>query len=295
MIQVRRRALIPRAMFGRVNSMKQGISTRRRGLRSGRGVVSLLLMLAWVSGRCEAPTAAISAFNAYAEKAESRLRKQHQGADGFLVSVGTNSRTDDRLRNGQLIIEQLTRDEEAELPGALLHHWRGTAFVQGATAADFERLMKNLNGYPRTFAPQVVKANILTPHGENHFTATMRVRQHHVITVVMDPTYDVRFGRLDAQHGYSIARSTKISEIDEPGTAKEHALSENEEHGFLWRMNTYWSYEEREGGLYMQVESISLTRAIPVGLGWAVKPYVESVPRESLEFTLRATCNALKK
>ena len=69
----------------------------------------------------------------------------------------------------------------------------------------------------------------------------------------------------------------------------------SEEHGFLWRLNTYWSYEERDGGLYMQVESVSLTRAIPTGLGWAVGPFVESVPRESLEFTLRAACNALRE
>jgi hypothetical protein len=205
---------------------------------------------------------------------------------------------DARLRQGQVIIEQVIQGEAAELPGALLHHWRGSAFVQGATTADFERLMKNFNGYPRTFAPQVTRASILTPDKDgvsNHFTATMRVRQRHVITVVMDPTYDIRYGGLDAQHGYSISRSTNIAEIGSPGTAKEHALSENEEHGFLWRMNTYWSYEERDSGLYMQVESISLTRSIPAGLGWVVRPYVESVPRESLEFTLRCACNALKK
>jgi len=276
--------------------MKRGISTGRRVWGGAQGIALLLLMSAWVSGRCEAPpVSAVSAFNAYAGTVESRLRNQHQKPDGFLASVGTDPQKDERLRKGQVIIEQLTRGKEADLPGALLHHWRGTAFVNGATAGDFERLMKNFNSYPRTFAPQVVKASILTPHQDNHFTATMRVRQRHVITVVMDPTYDIRYGRLDAQHGYSIARSTKIAEIDAPGTAKEHPLSENEEHGFLWRMNTYWSYEERDGGLYMQVESISLTRGIPAGLGWVVRPYVESVPRESLEFTLRAACNALKK
>ena len=276
--------------------MKRGISTGRRVWGGAQGIALLLLMSAWVSGRCEAPpVSAVSAFNAYAGTVESRLRNQHQKPDGFLVSVGTDHQKDERLRKGQVIIEQLTRGKEADLPGAMLHHWRGTAFVNGATAGDFERLMKNFNSYPRTFAPQVVKASILTPHQDNHFTATMRVRQRHVITVVMDPTYDIRYGRLDAQHGYSIARSTKIAEIDAPGTAKEHPLSENEEHGFLWRMNTYWSYEERDGGLYMQVESISLTRGIPAGLGWVVRPYVESVPRESLEFTLRAACNALKK
>ena len=115
----------------------------------------------------------------------------------------------------------------------------------------------------------------------------MRVRQKHVITVVMDATYDIGFGRLDARHGFSISRSTRISEIGEAGTGKERVLGSSEEHGFLWRLNTYWSYEERDGGLYVQIETISLSRAIPAGLGWALRPYVESVPRESMEFTLR--------
>jgi hypothetical protein len=166
--------------------------------------------------------------------------------------------------------------------------------VPGARAADFERLMKDFGSYPRTYAPQVVQAKVLAQQGD-HMQATMRVRQKHAITVVMDTAYDVTFARLDAQHGYSISRSTRIAEIDAPGTAKERALGRGEEHGFLWRLNTYWSYEERDGGLYMQIESVSLTRAIPTGLGWAIGPFVESVPRESLEFTLRATCNALRK
>jgi len=123
----------------------------------------------------------------------------------------------------------------------------------------------------------------------------MRVRQKHVITVVMDTTYDVTLGRLNAQHGYSTSRSTRISEIDSPGTDRERALNSSEEHGFLWRLNTYWSYEERGGGLYLQVESISLSRSIPLGLGWALRPYVENVPRESLEFTLRSARNAIQK
>jgi hypothetical protein len=121
--------------------------------------------------------------------------------------------------------------------------------------------------------------------------AWMRVRQHHVITVVMDTTYDVTFGTLDAQHGYSISRSTRISELDSQG----HAIDASQDHGFLWRQNTYWSYEQRDGGLYIQVESVSLTRSIPTGLGWVVEPFVESVPRQSLEFTLRSACTTLHR
>lgn len=294
MFGVMRRALIPSARFEKVNHVKQRIHVGRSVSSVGRFLAFLLMVFVWVSAHCEPQGAAVSTFNAYAGKVELRLREQHRRADGFLV---LNFQTNARLRNGELIIEQLSRGSEAELPGALLHHWRGTAFVPDATAADFERLMKNFDSYPRTFAPQVMQVRIPTQDkdGPDRFLVRMRIRQRRVITVVMDATYDIRYGRLDAQHGYSISQSTKIVEIDSPSTAQEHALSQSEEHGFLWRMNTYWSYEEREGGLYMQVESISLTRSIPVGLGWAVRPYVESVPRESLEFTLRAASSALKK
>jgi hypothetical protein len=211
--------------------------------------------------------------------------------DGFLA--GASASGPDRLRRGELMVEQLTPATDGARAGAMLHHWRGTAFAPGATVADFERLMKDFNSYPQHFSPQVTEARALTQQGDRA-QAEMRVRQKHGITVVMDAAYDITFGWLDAQHGWSSSRSTRIAEIDAAGTAKERVLSASEDHGFLWRMNTYWSYEERDGGLYMQIESVSLTRAIPNGLGWLIGPFVESIPRESLEFTLRATCKALK-
>jgi hypothetical protein len=140
----------------------------------------------------------------------------------------------------------------------------------------------------------VLTAKVLSQQGD-HFQVVMRVRQKHIITVVMDTSYDVTFARLDARHGYSISHSTQISEIDSPGTPGERALTSSQEHGLLWRLNTYWSYEERDGGFYMQIETVTLTRSIPLGLDWAVGPFVESVPRESLEFTLRSTYNALRR
>jgi hypothetical protein len=121
----------------------------------------------------------------------------------------------------------------------------------------------------------------------------MRVRQKHVITVTLDAEYDVTFSRVDGKRGFSVSRSRRISEIDAPGTPGERALDAEHEHGFLWRLNTYWTYEERGEGLYLQVEAVSLTRSIPLGLGWAVRPWVERVPRESLEFTLGSARAAL--
>jgi hypothetical protein len=247
----------------------------------------------WVLAEEPSP-AAVNAFNAYVRTVESRLADQHRAANSFLAPVPSGSQGQARLRRGESIIEQLTPSTGADLPGALLHHWRGTMFVPGARAQDFERLMMDFNAYPQHYSPQVMRAKLLAQQ-KDQLQATMRVRQRHVLTVVMDTTYDIVYGRLDAQHGYSISRSTQISEIDSPGTAGEHALSPSQAHGFLWRLNTYWSYEERDGGLYLQIESVSLTRSIPLGLGWAIQPFIESVPRESLEFTLRSTCIALRK
>jgi hypothetical protein len=105
----------------------------------------------------------------------------------------------------------------------------------------------------------------------------------------------VSFGRFDEHNAYSISRSTRIAEIEAPGTSRERAFPAGEEHGFLWRQNTYWSYREGDGGLYVEIESVSLSRSIPNGLGWAVRPFVQSVPQESLEFTLRSACNAVRK
>jgi len=233
---------------------------------------------------------ATAAFDADVRTLEARLAAQHRSRESFLAPEDWAA-----LRRGDVAIEHLTRSPGKELPGALEHDWRGTAFVAGATGADFERVMQDSGDYPRVFAPEVVRAKVLERLGDGHFLTVMRVRQKHVLTIVLDSSYDVAFERLDAQDGYSRSRSTKIEEIADAGTAKEHALGAQEDHGFLWRLNSYWSYEQRDGGLYMQIESISLTRSIPTGLGWAVGPYVESVPRESLEFTLRAVCGALKK
>ena len=244
--------------------------------------------------RAEPTPAAVAAYNSYVGVVETRLARQHRSQNGFLVAGPFTPQNEPRLRRGELIVEQLTPSTGVGLPGAMLHHWRGTAFVAGAKAADFERLLRDFDAYPRHFSPQVVEAKVLSEQGD-HLQASMRVRQRHVIAVVMDTAYDIAFGQLDAQHGYSISRSTRIAEIEAAGTSAERALTSSQEHGFLWRQNTYWSYEERDGGLTMQIESVSLTRSIPIGLGWAVGPFVESVPRESLEFTLRSVCNALRR
>ena len=263
------------------------------------GVIGLWILSVVSAASLPGPQpAAVVGFDSYVRAVEARLADQHRDPEEFLTPSARDAHAARQLQDGELIVERVTPAVGTDLPGALLHHWRGTAFARGASAADFELLLRDFNNYPRHFAPQVVEAGVLAhPAGklEDHVLARLRVRQQHLITVVMDTTYEVSFGRLDELHGWSTAQSKEIREIQESGTAKERALPTGEEHGYLWRINTYWSWEERDGGLYLQIESVSLTRSIPRGLGWAVDPLVESIPRESLEFTLQSACNALRR
>jgi len=47
-------------------------------------------------------------------------------------------------------------------------------------------------------------------------------------------------------------------------------------------------------GVYLECRTISLSRNIPTGLGWIIRPMVSSLPRESLTATLESTVRALK-
>ena len=252
----------------------------------------LVLSLAATSAcfAIEPTPAAVGAFDAYARTVEARLGNPscspNRSFPGSTPAAGDQA----RLRRGELIVESIPLTGGTPHPGALLSHWRGRAFISGATTGDFERLLQDFDDYPRYFVPQVIQARVLSRDGD-HLSAAMRIVQHHILTVTMDTAYDITFRRVDPQCGSSISRSTSIAEIGSNG----RPLQSSEEHGFLWRLNTYWNYEERDSGLYIQIETISLTRSVPAGLGWLIGAYVESIPRESLEFTLRSVCHALQQ
>ncbi len=254
-----------------------------------RSLAAVLLLIAMPA---TAQTPATPAFNSYTAAVEHRLAAQHASTANFLARAD-----DGRLHVGEILLEHLTEPTAPAQPNAagsttMLHSWRGTAFAPNAHARDFEHLLRDLPAYPKIFAPEVLRASILSSQGD-HLQTALRVRQQHGLTVTMDTTYDLTFSHLDPQHGFSTSRSLRITEIADPGTPDEHPLGPADEHGFLLRLNTYWTWEERPDGLYLQIETVSLSRNIPQGLSWIIGPYVESIPRDSLEFTLRSARNAL--
>ena len=175
-----------------------------------------------------------------------------------------------------------------------MHHWRGSAFVPNAEPKDMLALLRDYGGFSKFYAPRVVFSRALADNGETA-TVAMRLKEQFGFTaVVLDSQYEVRTGLADGNRGYSFSRSTHIWQVDDPGTARERRRPEGDDDGYLWRLNSYWTFARIDGGLLIECEAVSLTRDIPVGLGWLIAPIVENLPRTSLEFTLKATKNALE-
>ena len=120
-------------------------------------------------------------------------------------------------------------------------------------------------------------------HEGNHFRIFLRLLKKQVITVVLDTEHDVQYERIDANTWRSSSRTTRISEV-ERGQAERAGLPPGTGQGFLWRLNSYWRFEERDGGTWIECEAISLTRDIPTGLGWVIQPVIKRAPGEPAEY-----------
>src|SRR5947199_67458 len=120
-----------------------------------------------------------------------------------------------------------------------------------------------------------------------------RLPKKKVITVVLSTEHDVKYTPVDKNRWRSVSRSTKIAEVDKAGKPEEREKPPGTGEGFLWKLNSYWRFEERDGGVWVECEAISLTRNVPTGLGWVVEPIIRDLPKESLANTLRSTRNAL--
>jgi hypothetical protein len=254
-------------------------------------LVILLVAVASGASAADLQPRTVAAFDRYVRATEARL-----GATGpFLWVDGLPAAERQRrlaeVRRGEVIIERLStreRGQTIDIPGGMVHHWVGTTFVPGATVAGVVDLLTDYDSHASIYAPRIARSRLIDRQGDT-FRFFLRFVMHKVITVVVNSEYQGRFARPAADQAEGRFSSTRIAQVEEPDTAEEHELPVGHDGGYLWRLNTYWRLLERDGGTYLQCESISLTRGIPTGLGWVVGPFVTSIPRESLEFTLETT------
>jgi hypothetical protein len=73
------------------------------------------------------------------------------------------------------------------------------------------------------------------------------------------------------------------------GTPEEHLLPEGEGTGLIWRLSSITRLEERDGGVYAELEGYALSRDIPAVLRLFVSPIVRRVSRDSVATSLHQT------
>ena len=264
----------------------------------------LLYVAAWAaaSGSVDAADLhadTVTAFDRYVRLTEARLDEERRGTLPFLwiETLGNTQRqnADTALRRGEVIVGRLeTRDagRPIDIPGGQYHYWIGTIFVPGVTLDRIAALMQAYDRYHEIYRPSVRQSRVLARDGDR-FTVSLQLFTKKVISVVLNTDYDVRYLRLAPTRMHVRSVTTRIAEVQRPDTADERERPVGHDNGFLWRFNNYCALEERGSGTYVQCESVSLSRTIPTGLGWLIGPFVTSIPKESLEFTLRAMRGAL--
>jgi len=200
-----------------------------------------------------------------------------------------------KLRVGDVQMRRLSTKAEGrdpDVPGGMIHDWEGMVFIPGAKLADVLEVLQDYNHHARYFAPDVEQSRIEN-HAGDHYRVFLRFRREKIVTVILDTEHEVDYFRDSPVRARSRSSAVRIAQVENPGAPDEKEKTPGEDDGYLWKMETWWRMEQKDGGVYVQNEAVTLTRDIPTGLGWLIEPFITRIPKETLEFTLSATRRAV--
>ncbi len=234
----------------------------------------------------------VRAFDKYVLSEETDMQKRWKGEQPFLMMDESKAERE-KVRAGGVYIRQITPKGGMRVPGGIIHDWAAGAFFKGASLQQAQDLITDFDRHKKIY-PEVVDSRLLVSTG-NIRRGYHRLMKKKVLTVVLNSEYEVQTHNAGTNRAYTVSHSTKLAEVDNPGAKSERELRDGEGHGFLWRLNGYWRFESTPDGVYAECQAISLTRAVPAGLGLIVNPFIQDMPSESLRSTMEATRKALAR
>ena len=233
----------------------------------------------------------LEAFDAYIHGAETEMEQALHGNGPFLWS-DSNSEQAQQVRGGKVVAQFWSGRGPVKVPHGLTHDWIAAAFIPDTTAEDTLALMQDYDNHKNIYKPEVIDSKLISHHDDD-FQIYLRLLKKKIITVVLDTEHEVHYCPLDRIRWVCRSYTTRIAEVENAGSHEERVLPPDTGHGFLWRLYSYWRLQERDGGVVVECRAISLTRDVPFGLGWAIEPIIQKLPKESLISTLEATRRAL--
>jgi putative flippase GtrA len=226
---------------------------------------------------------ALNGWDAYIRTVD---RRHADGSAGFFALDRRNVQGwRERAARGEI---PMTEVEPPGIPDAKMHHWAGAVFVPNATVDAVIARMQAYAGRESEFYEEVKASKLLERSGDR-LRVFMRIeRDAGILTATYNTEHAVEYRRIGQNRAASRSISTKIAEIADAGTAHEREKAAGEDHGFLWRLNAYWRFEQAGNGVLIECESVSLSRSVPFLVRPVVGPIANRIARESLERTLRS-------
>lgn len=234
----------------------------------------------------------VDAFDVYIHEAEAAMEQTLQADGPFLWSDRNPERTQ-QVRGGQVVAQFWAGQGPANVPNGLIHDWVGAILIPGTSVKNTLALIQDYDNHKNVYKPEVIGSRLIS-HKDGDFQIYLRLLKKKIITVVLDTDHEVHYRALDGMRWVCRSYTTRIAEVEDAGSPKEKILPPDTGYGFLWRLYSYWRFQERDGGVYVECRAISLTRDVPSGLGWVIKPIIQKLPKESLINTLEATRQALQ-
>jgi hypothetical protein len=232
------------------------------------------------------------AWDCYLQTVQDRVKERVEGQRPFLwLDEGSTRRQ--RARQGEILVWHPGAEGTQAVPNGLIHDWAGDLFIPGATIQDLFSVLHNYGRYGDYYRPVVQRAKLLGRDEENERYQMVWMKKALFVTAALEGEYETTYVPLDDKRWYSVSNSTRVQEIRNFGHTDEQKMAPDTGSGFLWRMYSSSRFEERDGGVYVEIEVVALSRDIPPGLRWLVTPYVAKLSRDSVISTLDQTREAV--
>lgn len=250
-----------------------------------------LLVLAATVHAAELQEKTLAAWGRYIESVDTRLATA--SPTGPFLWVDADPKQLQHLHHGDPGVWQIKNLSTQSVPDGIIHHWAGAVFVPNATLSDAVATVRDYAQYPAWFGPTVNRATLLNRDADEDRFALIYVRKVLFVTAVLETESVVRFTPVSDTRLYSVARTSRIQDVRDYGKPSESRTLSDLGSGYLWRAYSVSRYEQRDSGLYIEQETIGLSRDIPRAVRWLVEPAIRALSKDLMEKSLLQTRQAI--
>jgi hypothetical protein len=269
-----------RSWFQVIDPMRAPTGAEHRRL-AVKALLGTLLVLAALG---TAPDPAVAAeLDARTSRAYDAYLEQAQRA---FIARARGTAVIDETRAGVVVAGPAVGDGVVAVPDGLVHHWIGSALIRGVTLRDAVNMSSSYADY-RCIYKSVVASQLLE-HAGDTYRALMRLTEGDAgVSAVLQIQTTVRYFRTTDDDVYALSNADVIREVRNAGRPGEQLLPAGRDSGYLWRANTFTRFVNQKEGVYVEMETLGLSRRFPALLGWLLEPIARRLGRKSVETSLR--------